>query len=134
MRGAPEIPEIPADVAVAFAAFPDPVRVQLLEVRRLIFATAAETSGVGPLTETLKWGEPAYLTEATVSGSTIRLGPLKSPGHGRGAVGEGERSRLGYPHPRASSGPWRSASRLTRSDGAHASGFATGSSPPRPWV
>lgn len=54
-------------------------------MRRLIVATAAETSGVGPLTEMLKWGEPAYLTEATVSGSTIRLGLPKSPG-GMGAV------------------------------------------------
>ena len=34
--------------------------------------------GVGPLTETLKWGEPAYLTEATGSGSTIRLGRSRS--------------------------------------------------------
>lgn len=85
MRGAPELPAIPADVAVAFAAFPEPVRVQLLEVRRLIFATASETAGIGPLTETLKWGEPAYLTEATGSGSTIRLGLPKSPG-GMGAV------------------------------------------------
>ena len=30
------------------------------------------------LTETLKWGEPAYLTEATRSGSTIRLGWFRS--------------------------------------------------------
>jgi hypothetical protein len=27
--------------------------------------------------ETLKWGEPAYLTQQTGSGSTIRLGQLK---------------------------------------------------------
>lgn len=85
MRGALELPVIPADVAAAFAAFPEPVRSQLLEVRRLIFTTAAETGGVGPLTETLKWGEPAYLTEATGSGSTIRLGMPKTP-VGVGAV------------------------------------------------
>lgn len=85
MSSALELPAIPADVAVAFAAFPEPVRAQLLEVRRLIFATAAETAGVGPLTETLKWGEPAYLTEATGSGSTVRLGLPKSP-EGMGAV------------------------------------------------
>jgi hypothetical protein len=36
--------------------------------------TASTTAGVGPITETLKWGEPAYLTNATRSGSTIRLG------------------------------------------------------------
>jgi hypothetical protein len=85
MRNAPELPAMPADVTAAFAAFPEPVRVQFLEVRRLIFATAAEIGCVGPLTETLKWGEPAFLTEATGSGSTIRLGLMKSP-KGVGAV------------------------------------------------
>lgn len=79
MCGHPEPPALPADVAAAFAAFPEPVRLRLLEVRRLIFATAAETAGVGPLTEALKWGEPAYLTEATGSGSTIRLGWSRPP-------------------------------------------------------
>jgi hypothetical protein len=68
---------MPADVAEAFAAFPAPVRKRLLEVRALIYETAAKLA-VGPLTETLKWGEPAYLTEATGSGSTIRLGWLRS--------------------------------------------------------
>jgi hypothetical protein len=47
-------------------------------VRSLIFETAARVEGVGHLTETLKWGEPAYLTEATGSGSTIRLGWFRS--------------------------------------------------------
>jgi hypothetical protein len=69
---------MPADVAAAFAAFPAGVRARLLEVRDLIFETAAAIEGVGPLTETLKWGEPAYLTQATGSGSTIRLGWFRS--------------------------------------------------------
>lgn len=68
---------MPANVAEAFDAFPVPVRKRLLQVRTLIFESAAKL-GVGPLTETLKWGEPAYLTEATGSGSTIRLGWLRS--------------------------------------------------------
>ncbi len=80
-----DLAEMPADVAAAFDAFPEPLRGRLLEVRRLIVATAEATAGVGPLTETLKWGEPAYLTESTGSGSTIRLGRLKSPA-GAGAV------------------------------------------------
>ncbi len=83
--GAAEPPSLPAKVAAAFAAFPEPVHLQLLEVRKLIFTIAAQTIGVGPLTETLKWGEPAYLTEATGSGTTIRLGRPKSP-EGVGAV------------------------------------------------
>lgn len=57
----------------AFEAYPAPARDRLLELRELIFATAAETVGVGELEETLKWGEPAYLTSASKSGSTIRI-------------------------------------------------------------
>ena len=69
---------MPAEVAAAFSAFPERVRARLLEVRKLIFETAADIKGVGPLTETLKWGEPAYLTQATGSGSTVRLGWVRS--------------------------------------------------------
>jgi hypothetical protein len=67
-------PALPPEVAAAFEAFPGAVRRRLLQVRQLIFNTAATLQGVGPLTETLKWGEPAYLTAATGTGSTIRLG------------------------------------------------------------
>jgi Domain of unknown function (DU1801) len=69
---------MPADVAAVFATFPGRVRRRLLEVRNLIFETAADMEAVGPLTERLKWGEPAYLTEATGSGTTIRLGWFRS--------------------------------------------------------
>jgi Domain of unknown function (DU1801) len=69
---------MPADVAAAFAGFPERVRARLLEARDLVFEAAAGIEGVGPLTETLKWGEPAYLTEDTRTGSTIRLGWFRS--------------------------------------------------------
>jgi hypothetical protein len=72
------LPPPPAEVAAVFSTFPSSVRATLLEVRELIFETAAQIEGVGPLKETLKWGEPAYLTEATGSGSTIRLGRSRS--------------------------------------------------------
>src|SRR5690349_13714332 len=65
---------LPPEVAAAFAVFPEVTRVRLLEIRMLLFSVAESTEGIGPVTETLKWGEPAYLTEATRSGSTIRLG------------------------------------------------------------
>ncbi|MCT7375906.1 DUF1801 domain-containing protein [Chelativorans salis] len=68
-------------VEQAFRAFGEPAREHLMRIRDLIFATAASTSGVGPLEETLKWGQPAYLTSKTKSGSTIRLGIPKSPAH-----------------------------------------------------
>ena len=70
-------PPVPHDVGRVFDAFPPPVRRRLIQVRKLIFTTASACEGVGPLTESLKWGEPAYLTEETGSGSTIRLGALK---------------------------------------------------------
>ena len=59
-------------VRAVFDRYPDAIRTRLLELRALIFATAAE-DGVGPLDETLKWGQPAYLTTASRSGTTIRL-------------------------------------------------------------
>jgi hypothetical protein len=60
-------------VAAAFAKFPAPARAQAMALREMIFDVAARTAGVGALDETLKWGEPAYLTPSK-SGSTIRLG------------------------------------------------------------
>ena len=63
----------PAAVARVLDGFAEPERARLLELRLLIFDVAG-TEGVGPLTETLKWGEPAYLTDATKAGTTVRLG------------------------------------------------------------
>ncbi|NNM34468.1 MAG: DUF1801 domain-containing protein [Gemmatimonadetes bacterium] len=65
-------------VAAVFAERGPKVRSRLLELRELILDTAAATKGVGDILETLKWGEPAYLTHRTKSGSTIRLGVVKS--------------------------------------------------------
>lgn len=44
----------------------------------MIFEVADATPGVGRIEETLKWGEPAYLTSETRSGSTIRIAWKKS--------------------------------------------------------
>ena len=60
-------------VAQAFEAYPPAMRPRLLALRELIFRTAASTPGVGELQETLKWGEPAYLTSRSKSGSTVRI-------------------------------------------------------------
>jgi len=73
-----------ADPAVArvFDAYPPAIRRKLLALRTLIFRTAAATDGVGELQETLKWGEPAYVTSKSGSGSTIRIDWKKSsPSH-----------------------------------------------------
>lgn len=71
-----EVPPIESpDVAAVFATYEDAVRPGLLALRRLILRTAEETSGVGAIEETLRWGQPSYLTSETGSGSTIRIAP-----------------------------------------------------------
>lgn len=76
----PKPPAPPKDVARAFEDLPPDVQDPLGDLRQLIFETAANTPGVGPITETLKWGQPSYLTEKTKAGSTLRLGCPKSGG------------------------------------------------------
>jgi hypothetical protein len=72
---------MPSDVAAAFARLPPEVQAPLMRLRELIFELA-EALEVGPLTETLKWGEPAYLTDVSRAGTTIRLGCHRDhPGH-----------------------------------------------------
>lgn len=48
-------------------------RGQLLALRKLVLETAQATDGVGRVEETLKWGQPSYLTPETRSGTTIRI-------------------------------------------------------------
>ncbi len=67
-------------VQAAFDAFPTSERAGLLHLRDLIVQTAATTDRVGPLLETLKWGQPSYLTSQTKSGTTLRLGLPKTGG------------------------------------------------------
>lgn len=69
---------LPPEISAAFDGFEPSVREQLLACRDAIFAVAAGQADVGPLTETLKWGQPSYLTEKSGSGSTIRLAVTKS--------------------------------------------------------
>ena len=65
-------------VDAVFEAYPRPVKAKLLALRRLIFDTAKSTQGVGALEETLKWGQPSYLTSASKSGSTVRIDQVKA--------------------------------------------------------
>jgi len=64
-------------VAEMFDSYPLPIRQRLLELRDIILEVAANTPAVGPLEETLKWREPAYLTSQSGSGSTIRIAPVR---------------------------------------------------------
>jgi hypothetical protein len=71
-------------VAAVFDAYPKRTKAKLLALRKLILETAAGTPGVGALDETLKWGQPSYLTNQTRSGSTIRIDRVKpAPGDDR---------------------------------------------------
>jgi hypothetical protein len=70
MPGAPPITN--TAVAAVYDAYPPALRKKLMTLRALILDTAANTPSTGVMEETLKWGEPAYLT-VNQSGSTIRL-------------------------------------------------------------
>ena len=57
-------------VARVFDGYPAPMRRKMMRLRQLVLDTALETEGVDELEETLKWGEPSYLTKC---GSTVRI-------------------------------------------------------------
>jgi hypothetical protein len=56
-----------------FSSYPDHIKPKMESLRDLIYEVAQTTEGVGKLKETLKWGEPAYLTQQTKSGTTVRI-------------------------------------------------------------
>ena len=67
-----------SEVAAIFDAYPKEVKPKLMFLRQLIFNVASRTDGVGELEETLKWGQPSYLTTKTKSGSLVRIDQIKS--------------------------------------------------------
>ena len=56
-----------------FDSYPEHVRLKLEGLRSLILQVASYTDGVGKIEETLKWGEPSYLTSESKTGTTIRI-------------------------------------------------------------
>ena len=71
-------PAVPPDVEQRFSLYEEGLRRRLLKVREIIFEVARRTAGVGPITEGLRWNQPAYLTEQSGSGSLIRIDGIKS--------------------------------------------------------
>lgn len=57
-------------MARVFDDYAEPMRTKMTRLRQLALDSASETEGVNALEETLKWGEPSYLTKG---GSTIRM-------------------------------------------------------------
>ena len=53
-----------------FNNYPESVREKMQFLRQLVIETAEETDGVEALEETLKWGEPSFVTK---NGSTLRM-------------------------------------------------------------
>lgn len=58
------------EVEKVFNKYPKDIYKKIMFLRQLVLDTASETETVTKLEETLKWGEPSYLTK---SGSTIRM-------------------------------------------------------------
>ena len=67
-------------VLEAFQQVPSTHRKTLFDVRELIFEVAQDDPRIGGIEETLRWGEPAYITSQNKTGSTIRLGIEKGSG------------------------------------------------------
>ncbi len=65
-----------SEIQTKFDSYPENVRVTLLKVRDLIYETARK-EGIDEIEETLKWGEPSYISKI---GSTVRIDwKAKSP-------------------------------------------------------
>lgn len=53
-----------------FDNYPKSARKQMVHLRKLVLKAASEVDGLEELEETLRWGEPSYLTK---HGSTLRM-------------------------------------------------------------
>lgn len=60
-------------VQAVFETYPPHIHNKLMQLRQLVFDVASEHKAIGQLEETLKWGQPSYLTTQTKSGSTLRI-------------------------------------------------------------
>lgn len=58
------------EVKKVFRKYPKEAREKLQYLRNLVLETAEEIEGVKEVEETLKWGQPSYLTKL---GSTLRM-------------------------------------------------------------
>lgn len=63
------------EVEEVFNAYPDNIRTKMMLLRQIVLETAEEIDSIQSIEETLKWGEPSYLTK---NGSTIRMDWKKS--------------------------------------------------------
>lgn len=71
---------IPAVVLNAFQEMDAEHKDILFTIRELILDVAQNDPRIGQVEETLRWGDPAYITTKKKAGSTIRLSNEKSSG------------------------------------------------------
>ncbi len=53
-----------------FSSYPSDIRKKMLALRSLVLEAAREIDGISYIEETLKWGEPSFITR---NGSTLRM-------------------------------------------------------------
>jgi len=58
------------EVQAKFESYPRLVKSKMLKLRKLVLSAGKEIDGLDKMEETLKWGEPSYLTK---QGSTLRM-------------------------------------------------------------
>ncbi len=66
-----------ADDLGVIDGFPETVRSNLAPLRQLILSVAMSNPAIGPLAESLKWGEPSYTPLKKGIGSSVRIAPRK---------------------------------------------------------
>jgi hypothetical protein len=76
------LPALRDEVQAVYDACPQPVRQGLHQLRGLILAQAALMPQIGPVTEALRWGQPAFLTLDSGAACSLRIGPIKGQGFG----------------------------------------------------
>lgn len=64
----------------AIDAQPLPLRKRLTELKRLIETTAQSHPDIGPLSASLKWGQPSFVPARKGIGSSVRIG-VNRDGH-----------------------------------------------------
>ena len=58
------------EVEEVFNSYPNSINKKMMFLRQIVLETAEDIDSIKSIEETLKWGEPSYLTK---SGSTIRM-------------------------------------------------------------
>lgn len=66
------MPPLAPDLLATFAHWPNAAQNTALSVRTLCWRVA-EAAGIGPLSESLKWGQPAWRPIKPRTGSTLRI-------------------------------------------------------------